>query len=100
MKLASWTAVVFLTLLSLYARDAKSQSLVQNVSLNSSVTKSDSLSFNFKPTLKQPLSADYATQHYGFFCRQELLLDKKTVIPFRFRLGSMQECNRLEGKTK
>jgi len=41
---------------------------------------------------------NYYTQHFGIMCRQELALEKATKIPFRFRLGSLQQCNYLEGK--
>jgi hypothetical protein len=34
----------------------------------------------------------------GFFCRQEVRLDRKLPVPFRFRLGSMQYCDWLEQK--
>lgn len=34
----------------------------------------------------------------GFFCRQELKLDRRTPLPLRFRLGSLQYCNWLEQK--
>lgn len=34
----------------------------------------------------------------GFFCKREWELEKTTHIPFRFRLGSLAECNELEGK--
>ena len=41
---------------------------------------------------------DYYTQHFGFMCKKELAIEKATKIPFRFRLGSLQQCNYLEGK--
>jgi hypothetical protein len=44
------------------------------------------------------LKPDFSTSNWGFFCRQELKLEKSIKIPFRFRLGSVQQCDRLEGK--
>lgn len=53
--------------------------------------------FRFLPPV---LPANYATQCYGFFCRQELKLDKVTPLPLRFRLGSVEETDRMEGKRR
>ena len=44
------------------------------------------------------IPADYYTQHFGFFCKKELAVEKFTKIPFRFRLGSLEQCNYYEGK--
>ena len=41
---------------------------------------------------------DYYTQHFGIMCKKELAIEKATKIPFRFRIGSLQQCNYLEGK--
>ncbi len=35
-----------------------------------------------------------------FFCRNEWLLEKKTGVPFRFRLGSVDQVDWLEGKQR
>ena len=37
---------------------------------------------------------------HAFFCRMETLIEKNSSIPFIFRLGDVDQVNRLEGKTK
>ena len=44
------------------------------------------------------IHADYFTQNFGFFCKKELQLEKVTKVPFKFRLGSVQYCDWMEGK--
>jgi len=46
------------------------------------------------------LPANFYSTHTGFFCQKELQLEKKTTIPFRFRLGSIDYCDKLEGKRR
>lgn len=46
------------------------------------------------------LPAAFSTAHWGFFCRQELKWEKATNIALRFRLGSLQQCDWLEGKRR
>ena len=46
---------------------------------------------------RSTIPADLYTQHFGFFCRQELKMHKAN-IPMSFRLGSMEYCNMLEQK--
>jgi hypothetical protein len=44
------------------------------------------------------LSENYYATHLAFFCRQELKFQKLSGIPFRFRVGSLEQANKLEGK--
>ena len=44
--------------------------------------------------------ASFYSYRLGFFCKQEIKFDKISKIPFRFRLGSVDQCDRLEGKIK
>ena len=49
---------------------------------------------NIKPIVAE----DFSTCTYGFFCREELKIEKATKMPIRFRLGSLAQCNYYEGK--
>lgn len=52
-----------------------------------------------QPSVKRPVNAnDYYQQHFGFFCKQEWVWEKKTQLPVKVRLGSYQEAQRIEGK--
>jgi len=60
----------------------------------------DSAGNTGKASLNMLVPSDYYTQHFGFFCDKELKLEKTTGVPFRFRLGSVESCNKLEGKIR
>ena len=67
---------------------------------DSSLFISPTPSFNKTPRLtsSQLIPSDFSICNYGFFCKQELKLEKATRLPIRFRLGSLQQCNYYEGK--
>lgn len=51
-----------------------------------------------RPTLFSLITPDHYTQNFGFFCKKELQFEKITKVPFKFRLGSVQYCDWMEGK--
>jgi hypothetical protein len=45
-----------------------------------------------------PIPLAYCYQNLAFFCKLEVKWDKVNVAPIRFRLGSVEYANGLEGK--
>jgi hypothetical protein len=47
---------------------------------------------------KHLLTKDHYVQQLPFTCATEYKFEKRTGIPLRLRLGSLEYCNKLEGK--
>ncbi len=59
--------------------------------------KEDSLRA-YTPLVKHILPGNFYITGLGFICRREWKFESVTKIPFRFRIGSLQYCDWLEGK--
>jgi hypothetical protein len=46
------------------------------------------------------ISPNFYAQNLAFFCKKELQFEKATKINFKFRLGSVQYTDWLEGKSR
>jgi len=69
--------------------------------VNKSTIHSVSLVKSNNNILVRPIiTPNYYVTQLGFFCKQEIRFEKATNVPFRFRLGSVADCDRLEGKQK
>jgi len=55
-------------------------------------------SLPLRPNATFVLKKDDYIKNLAFFCRQEWKLEKALRVPLRFRVGSLEQCNLLEGK--
>ena len=62
------------------------------------VLKKTQLNYHYTPLNITSITPDFYKRNLGIICKKEIIFEKKTNIPFRFRLGSLEYVNRLEGK--
>jgi hypothetical protein len=70
---------------------------------NTDSTKTNFLAIKYPQNFPSSLFLklpNYYMNNLGVICKAELNLQKQTLIPIKFRLGSQQECDNLEWKNK
>ena len=50
------------------------------------------------PNALKVIPPSYYTDKWSFFCDKEWKFEKSTGVPFKFRLGSVEQTDYLEGK--
>lgn len=77
----------------------------QQITLKDTANKGSAIclrgAFSTKTFSQSPIAvipANFYSTKLGFFCKKELKLESVTKIPFRFRLGSLQTVDYMEGK--
>lgn len=102
-KFCGFFAVFFISTTSVPAQNSRLNVSLNHPFFSKNKTTSDSVSIVSLHQLSKSINfstipADFSTCNYGFFCRQELKIEKATKLPIRIRLGSLQKCNYYEGK--
>ena len=56
------------------------------------------ISFIKYPVLQNQILGNFYAKQLPFFCNKELQVQKAVGIPIKFRVGSVEYCDKLEGK--
>lgn len=51
-----------------------------------------------QPVIQNSLPGNFYSKQLPFFCNKELQVQKTIGFPVKFRLGSVEYCDKLEGK--
>ena len=73
------------------ARDSAKQNVIHFYPLYSS---------NINPLKYPAIASNFYAKQLPFFCNKELQIQKTTGIPIKFRLGTVEYCDKLEGKNR
>lgn len=87
-----------------FAQEKSTFKYISLLSIQPKIIKQYSLGYNKSNNnmgiAKPFLPANFYSKQLGFFCKQEIKMDKAAIIPFRFRLGRVEQCDWLEGKKR
>jgi len=102
MLLKNKTFIAFTVKLLLAASCAQAQHSTDSVSLkNSSFTTLSAVAPPLKAMpLPTQLPGNYYAKQLPFFCNKELKIQKAVGFPIKFRVGSVEYCDKLEGKNR
>ena len=58
----------------------------------------NNIPFTRNINVRNPLPGNFYAKQLPFFCNKELQIQKVTSIPIKFRLSTVEYCDKLEGK--
>ena len=104
-KICGFVVIFILPALFSSAQIVKNSTLfIPNKQLESSLgillSKNENRNSVSAPPVLNIINGNYYTQHFGFVCKKELSLQKAIKAPLCIRLGSLQQCDYLEGKKR
>ena len=82
--------------LTLFVMQLSAQSIQTTTAKPIVLNKVDLLQMPIKPI--QSVLPNQYMQTLGFFCKQEIQLQKISIVPVKFRVGTQQSCDHIEGK--
>lgn len=86
--------IVFFGVSHAYAQETSNKTSLPNYNSIAYLPNGKGQTINFV------IATNYASEHFGFICKKELSLEKRTKVPIRLRMGSLDNCNWLEGKLR
>ncbi len=86
---------LFVNLLVITVMVAKAQMTSKPVMHNRPLSSDSTIYTGFRL-----VPENYYSNNLSFFCKKELQIEKITKLPLRFRLGSLDQVNKLEGKNQ
>ena len=73
-------------------------SLKKSFQTSFSQKKFFSVQSSFPGNISQRIPENFSATQLGFICKQEWHWENATKIPLRLRIGSVAQCDKLEGK--
>ena len=87
---------ILMLALTMFIMQLSAQTVQTNAAKPIVVNKVDLLQMPIKPI--QSVLPNQYMQSLGFFCKQEIQLQKRSIVPVKFRVGTQQSCDHIEGK--